>query len=161
MSIPTAVLIATIALTLLGVVIALIAQLRAAGPRVVAAALGFTLLPFGLWLTGVMDMLGNGIKSLVNWYDRTTIGVGVVAGLILLVVGVLLLLSSRVIKPRSSEHRKAELAKRSARPTAPQGSSAALPAGSAPAASAPVAKAAPASDEDDEIEALLRKRGIE
>ncbi len=167
MNLPTIVLICTIVLTLVGVLAALIAHLRAAGPRVVTAALGFTLLPFGLWLTGVMDLLGNGLRSLVQWYRGQHLDPMLVSGLVLLGVGLLMMLTSRVIKPRTSQDRKAVRALRSPRGGVPTGQPAVTagdtPAGqgAGPATKPAAAKPAAADAEDDEIEALLRKRGIE
>lgn len=138
--------------------------------RPLVGGLGLMLVPLGLYFLGVMDLTVNGVNSLISWFQRMewstimTWGAGLAGG------GLLLALISLFL-PKGPKEPKEPTAGQ--RPVAgaqrPQVSG--RPAGQAAQPSQPAAaKAQPAkpagkpakglSDEDREIEELLKKRGI-
>lgn len=126
-------------------------------PKTLLGGLGLTLLPLGLYFFGLTDLLVNGIQSIIDWAQRTVFDTTMTIGAVMLGVAVLLLIVAGFIKPRQ---RKAP------QPQATGGASQRAVSGTRPAAQPqqPTAKN-PASGktdkgEDDEIEAILRRRGI-
>lgn len=147
--------------------------------RGVAAALrgaGITLLAPAAYLTGILELAGGIAADIGDWASRLVLSPVVWAGIGLAGGGVLLfllggLLSAREIgttpRPRAPRVETAErpdqLGGGTARPTTPP---AAAPAAGRPAArpaARPAGKptAKPADDDMDDIEAILRRRGIE
>lgn len=160
----------TLALTIaiLAVAAGMTARNRRARPAVFG--LGLALIPVGLYLAGLTTLIINGVQSIVDWLQRTVWTDVITWGLGLLVAGVVLMVVARFL-PREPKPRPA--------PTAVPGGQAprevpgrpaatgATAATAAPTTAAAKPTAAPASkqtkgldDEDAEIEALLRKRGI-
>lgn len=137
---------------------------RSRTPRPVVAGVGLVLVPLGLYLSGLMHLLYNGVISLVDWANRTvwdqtmSWGVGLLAGgVVLLVIAALL--------PRSTRRReRTAVAERTGETPAVTGTGPATTAAPASAgsrdAAAPKAGGKAVDPEDAEIEALLRKRGI-
>ncbi|MGA4508729.1 hypothetical protein ACQB6R_08430 [Propionibacteriaceae bacterium G1746] len=174
----TAVLsVAALAWTMLGVK-------RLRGNRHLLQGAGAVLIPIGLWLTGIMELLVEGAKAIYRFFTDNPLDAMTIAGIIVGGLGVLLVLAALVVKPVTrAESKQRRLAARQSQPTgAPGGASkgAATPqVGRGPAAGSAAQKSgAPApttqtpavapkgggkglSDEDLEIEALLKKRGIE
>lgn len=151
-------------------------QQRLRGTRHLMQGLGLTLIPIGLQLSGIMELLVSGAKGVYRFFRDTTVDTLMTAGLIVLALGAVLFIAASLVKPRTREEsRQLRLARaEKSGPAVETGRPAAgrRPAvgGAAPADSAttttPVTRAKPASakgldDEDAEIEALLRKRGIE
>lgn len=158
-------------------------QLR--GSRRLLRGVGLVLLPIGLWLTGVMELLVSGIRGVVDFFRTTVMDSMIVSGLVVAGLGLLLVLGASLVKPVSKEEaRERRLARDTRRrqlgagshqadATETRGRGAAVertPAAGrshAPATTPPAAAgrgAAPRGgmdSEDAEIEALLRKRGIE
>lgn len=129
------------------------ARSRAARP--VVGGIGFLLVPLGLQLSGVMDLIYNGILSIIDWANRTVWDNLMTWGASLLGVGIVLIVVASFLKPKPRQP-KAQKAPKAA------GGPAAQPAVGGPASGTPAqprAKAEP-HPEDDEIEAILRKRGI-
>ncbi|RYB90417.1 cellulose synthase [Nocardioides oleivorans] len=118
-------------------------------------ALGFTLLPAAAWLTGTLEMVVEIGSSVTDWatslvFDvRTWVGVGL-AGL-----AVVLYVISGFLRDRQLG--KAQSGSGTA------GAGAAKPGGreSLPPSSARASGGSPIDDDLADIEALLRKRGIE
>lgn len=159
---------------------------RMRGKRHLLQGIGLVLLPIGLWLTGVMELLVEGVQAVYRFFADNALDALGVAGLIVLGVGVLVFLSSALLKPisrsdskerrhiRKQEQQKFAAAQAASEQRALTGSPA---AGAAPVRSntgqspAPAQAAKPTapqpaaskglSNEDAEIEALLKKRGIE
>lgn len=127
------------------------------GPRVILRGVGALLALAGLWFSGLAMLLGNGIRSIYDWAQRTTLSNSMIVGFSLLGTGLLFFVIGSFIKPRTKE---AIEARRQPKPLkgSQQGTVRQSPAVAAtPKAAAPAA----ASDEDREIEELLRNRGIE
>ena len=162
-----------VTIAVMTVIVAITAGLFARGrsPRALLAGLGFALLPLGLLLTGMSDLLVSGIESLIAWVDRTgwtntmSWGAGI-GGL-----GILLLVVARFLpgpKPREGRGdgtaRKRPVSKQSTTKPAvgkgPQHTAQSSRPGPQ-SGTAPQKGTAEAGEDDlDEIEALLKKRGI-
>lgn len=154
-----------ITICLMTVIAALTAGLYARGrnTRTLVAGIGLLVLPLGLYLSGLMRLIYNGVLSIIDWAQRTVWTDAMSWGAGLLGLGLVLLVVSGFIRsnPRSRAQRvKSPTAPQQAA-AAPQGRGAAVTDGRKPAAPAKPAGKDPALDpEDAEIEALLRKRGI-
>lgn len=135
---------------------------RRPGARPIIGGVGALLGLAGLYLLGVMQLLYNGIVSIVDWVARTawdqtmTWGAGLLGG------GLLLLVVARFLKsaPLSSERQSTTPAKQApAHPGSPARPAAPTPRQVPPPAAGTTQKTG-VDPEDAEIEALLRKRGI-
>lgn len=155
-----------ITIAVMTVIIAITAGLFARGRnlRVLTAGIGFALIPLALQLTGLSTLLVNGVNSLIAWTQRTgwndtmAWGAGLGgAGIFLIVLSGFLPRSERTSPAREPKTRA--VASEPRRPAVGSPNPGAAAAKPAPAASQPARKAA--VDEDiDEIEAILKKRGI-
>lgn len=176
MDLPLIMIMATAALSLLALVVTLLGHQRGRGPRHLVMGLGWVLVPIGLWVVGLMDLIGEGGLAAYRWLMRTQMDLQHWIGVAVGTLGVLLIVVAALfVKPRTRE--QARLARQARRPGVAARPGSAAPgtvgggsAGSSDPAgrtSAPAAKraaaAAPATkptDEDDEIEAILKRRGI-
>lgn len=152
-----------VGLTLLGLIGSWAAWRRrgaAAGVRGVA----WSLLPVSLYLTGLLELVWDVVRSTVSWVTHLIFSPTVWAGVALFGVSVVLYVVSGVAKGRRSPEKPA-----TTKPTAAPGELTST--GPAPAsASAPAAKPAKApkgakasqqeSSEFDEIEDILKRHGI-
>ena len=150
-----------VTIAVMPVIVAITAGLFARGrsSRALLAGIGFTLLPLGLFLPGMSDLLVSGIESLLAW------GAGI-GGRGILLLGVARLLPGP--KPREERGngatRKRPVGKQST--TKPAGGKGpqhtGQPSHPGPQSGAAPQKGAAGAGEDDldEIEALLKKRGI-
>ncbi len=130
---------------------------RRPGARPIIGGVGGLLALAGVQLLGLMDLLYNGVMSLVDWVARTawsttmSWGAGLLAGGLVLLVVARFLKSAPLAADKPSPKVKAAPAQR---PPAPVTTGAKPP-------TAAVQSPKPGVDaEDAEIEALLRKRGI-
>ncbi|MHA6524631.1 hypothetical protein [Tessaracoccus sp. G1721] len=147
-------LLMTIGLTI--VILAVAAGLTARSHRARPAVMGvgLALLPVGLYLTGITQLVADGVRALIDWFMRTPWTVVTSWGLGLFVGGVLLIVVAAFLPKTRSV-------------AAPGSPASKPPAQGRPQVAQPAAKPAPAKPaakgvdpEDAEIEALLRKRGI-
>lgn len=121
-------------------------------------ALGFTLLPAAAWLTGTLEMVVEIAGSVTDWATSLVFNIFTWAGVGLAGLAVVLFLVSGFIRDRQL-----------ARAQQPGGATTTPPAGgsgperrtSLPPASARSKGGSPIDDEMADIEALLKKRGIE
>lgn len=157
------------------VILAIAAGVTARHRRVRPAVIGVGLaaVPIGLYLTGALRLTINGIVSLVDWFQRTAFTDAVAWGLGLLVGGIVVAIIGLML-PKKPARERAVPEQPAGRPVPSAGRSTALPgattarpaaAPSKPSASPAAKPAAPAkgkgdAGEFDEIEELLRKRGI-
>ena len=140
----------------LGIAYAVIGWLARKSKRAVFRGLGVALIAGGLWIGGVMNMLFNGVQSLIAWYERQLpfdvvmwIAVGV-AGL-----GVLFYLISMFLAPVTrAVYKERKLAAKNA--AAASSSNARV----APAPAPRPAASTSTSSEDAEVDAILKARGI-
>lgn len=173
-----------VSIVILAIGAGLMARHRSA--RALVISIGLAAIPVGLLLTGVTDLTLNGIRSLIDWFQRTPFtdltawGLGLsLGGLAVFVIGLFLPRPKPVergaqpaqVEPSARQRRAA--ARQQAQPAVGQGAKPpAAPAAqgkpaapSAPAAAQPAKPAQPQQQkgldpEDAEIEALLKKRGI-
>ena len=114
-------------------------------------ALGFTLLPAAAWLTGTLEMVVDIAGSVTDWATGLVFDVRTWSGVGLAGLAVLLFLVSGFLRDRQLGRAQRTGRGRAAEPGA-------LPPASSGRAGA---KGSPVDDELADIEALLRKRGIE
>lgn len=147
-----------ITIAMVVVILAVAAGLWAAhrSARPVLVGLGLALVAVGAYLTHVTRLAINGVRSLIDWAQRTVWTDQMSWGAGLLAAGVVLLVIGSLLRSAPTRRQPAEPAAR------PGVKPATRPGVPAPAATkqpaAPASKQADA--EDAEIEALLRKRGI-
>lgn len=163
---PSLALLVTIGLTLLFVAVTAGLFAHNRGAKTLLAGLGISLLPFGLYLFGLTDLIVNGIQSLVDWAQRTYFDMWMTVGAVMFGLGILLLIISAFVKPRTRQRPAAG----QSRPAAGQQGRSAVGTGAGtpavPARPVGASQAAPAQpkgksgDDEDEIEEILRRRGI-
>jgi len=151
-----------VGLTLLGLIGSWAAWRRrgvAAGTRGVA----LSLLPVSLYLTGLLELVWDVIRSTVSWVTHLIFSPTVWAGVALFGVSVVLYVVAGVARGRREVSPKAQKSK----PASPAGELTAT--GPEPASAAPAKAAKPAkgskgkqqeSSEFDEIEDILKRHGI-
>lgn len=167
-SVPVIALLATIALSLLVLLWTFLRFSMGHGVRVLLRGLGLILVLVGSYVAGLMLLAAHGVLSLVDWARRTTIDDRMTLGLGLAGAGLVLFVIGSLLRSRSRERaRESRAVRKGGAPADRQARG--LTAAPAAGSTAPVAKAGrpgkPAkdsglSDEDAEIEALLRNRGI-
>lgn len=149
-----------VAIALIGIVLAGLAWRRGNKGRVVQAA-ALVVIPFGLYLTGLLTVVWNFVVNLFRWAIHLVLsplswlGFGIIAlAIVLFVVGAVL---ARFSGAKDAEKKEKRLARRS--------SGSALPKSGTPAAAASKGLARKQDPDVDpelaEIEALLKSRGIE
>jgi hypothetical protein len=150
-----------VGLTLLGLIGSWTAWRRrgaAAGVRGVA----WSLLPVSLYLTGLLELVWDVIRSAVSWVTHLIFSPSVWAGVALFGVSVVLYVVSGVARGRGGNSTKTEKTQR--KPASPAGELTAT--GPAPASANPAKAAKPRkgkqqeSSEFDEIEDILKRHGI-
>lgn len=160
-------LIITVGLAIVIVAIAAGLMARHRSVRALVMGIGLGAIPVGLYLTGMTDLTINGIRSLIDWFQRTPFtsfvawGIGLsIGGLVLFIIGTFLPKGAKPAVAPAPEQ-KPVAGKAPAQPSIATGK----PAPASPAAAAPPAKGGKPQQkgldpEDAEIEALLKKRGI-
>ena len=121
-------------------------------------ALGFTLLPAAAWLTGTLEMVVEIAGSVTDWATGLVFNIFTWAGVGLAGLAVVLFLVSGFIRDRQLARAQQPGATRET-PQAADGGAARRT--SLPPASAKSRGGSPIDDEMADIEAMLRKRGIE
>lgn len=163
MTLETGLLIGCIVLALLGVLSSVVAWLRQYGWGRIVQGIAFAIGVVGLYLTGLLELLWNGVRVLWDWVNAIRLdtvistGVGMVLGAIVLwLIGAFLF--SKGYGRLTPQERRERVAARKQRQ---------VTAGERPGpvsqgqGGAPRAKSEPVDDEMAEIEAILRSRGIE
>jgi hypothetical protein len=159
-----------VGLTLLGLIGSWAAWRRrglASGVRGVA----WSLLPVSLYLTGLLELLWNVVKSVSSWVTHLIFSPTVWAGVALFGVSVVLYVVSGVAKGlRGSTEEKAPKTQSAVRPASdaigeltaggPTPASAGTPAKTPKPAKAPKAAKGQESSEFDDIEDILKRHGI-
>lgn len=143
----------TAALTLAGAIWTWIA-FRRRGAANGLRALGFTLLPAAAWLTGTLEMVVEIAGSVTDWATGLVFNVLTWSGIGLAGLAVVLFVVSGIIRDRQLARGQAA------------GSPGAVPAPKSgkslpPTGSSRPSGASPIDDELADIEAMLKKRGIE
>ncbi|WP_152364786.1 hypothetical protein [Microlunatus speluncae] len=148
-------------IALLGVIVTAVAWRRGNKGRVVQG-IGVVLAPIALYFAGLLTLVWNAVVAVVGWAARIVFTPLVWLGITMLGVCLVLWVVGGIVAKRTGGKEK------SAEPAAPkqvagQSRTAAVTAGK-PAAQPkqqPKQAAAPVDDDMAEIEALLKKRGIE
>lgn len=150
-----------VGLTLLGLIGSWAAWRRrgvAAGTRGVA----WSLLPVSLYLTGLLELVWDIVRSSVSWVTHLIFSPTVWAGVALFGVSVVLYVVSGVARGRRGDTPKVQ--KKPASPAGELTATGPAPASAAPAKAAKPAKGSKAkqqeSSEFDEIEDILKRHGI-
>jgi hypothetical protein len=175
---------ATAVLSTIGLCYLLIGWLRKHSWRVLLRGTGFVLLPIGLYFLGGMNAAYRGVNSLFTWANATYMGPKLLIALIISGVGLALYVVGScwppVIGDEAKARRaaiaerkaanKAELAAAPGTPAAapaaagPNGTLALTPttgAHTAPSGAGPTSSLEPSSATEDEIDAILRRHGIQ
>lgn len=143
----------TASLTIVGAIWTWIA-FRRRGAANGLRALGFTLLPAAAWLTGTLEMVVDIAGSVTDWATSLVFDVRTWAGVGLAGLALLLWVVSGFIRDR-------QLARGQAAGRARKDGSQRRGAGELPAATPPRGGKPVVDDDMADIEAMLRKRGIE
>lgn len=117
-------IIASVVLILLGVVWASLGWTMRDSKRALLRGIGLILITAGLWVAGVMNLLFNGLQSLVRWFGtQTPLTVWSWVGIALFGVGLLIFVIGGFITPLTRQQRRdrdaARRAKATTRPAAP------------------------------------------
>lgn len=166
-SMPVLVLAATIMCCLLVLLWTFLRWSMGQGARVLLRGTGAILVLVGLYLAGVMLLAGHGVRSLVEWFQRSTpLGTSALVGLGIAGTGLLFWLVGTLLKSRDRDQaRTVRQTRKGVQPasTAPSRGGATADTAAQPAGRPAPRSAQPAqpSDEDAEIEAILKNRGIE
>ncbi len=146
-----------VVLALLGVLYTAISLRRGRRGRVVQGV-GLTLAPVGLYLSGLLRLLWDGVGAVLNWVGSTAFSSVIWIGLGLLGLALVLWVVGGVVARRSP--RKATKAAAATPPAVSGGRRPTAAQGAVPAQQAKK-PAQPVDDDMAEIEALLKSRGIE
>lgn len=141
-----------ISIGVLGLVVAVLLWMRGRRGRAVQA-IGVAALPFGLYLTGLFPMVWSAAIEVARWAGRLVFSPPIWAGFSLLAVAVVLWVVGGMVARRTSGQARVEPG--SDKPAVTRSSKEPKPKAAKPAAKTS------GDDEFDEIEALLKQRGIE
>ncbi|MEL4503918.1 hypothetical protein AAEX63_05240 [Luteococcus sp. H138] len=130
------------------------------GARVLLRGVGVLLMLIGIYLSGLMGLAGNGARSIYDWAQRTAMSNLMLVGFATAGVGLLFWLIGTILKPRSREQAKAARLQRSGGVSGSRGTQAVAPQAQ-PQQQTRKPAAAPVADDDDEVNAILNKHGIE
>lgn len=178
----TALLPLCIAIGVLGLILAVLLWVRDRRGRAVQA-LGFAALPVGLYLTGLLRMVWDAVVAVIRWAGSIVFNTTIWAGFGLIALAVVLWIVGGMVASRNRTRRAVEKARGgdaatgsgraavgrgtagAAGAAATTGATGSTVAGKAqhanPAAKAGKGKQAESDPEMDEIEAILKNRGIE
>lgn len=148
-----------IAVSALSVILAVVLWLRDRRGGAVQAV-GFAFLPIGLYVSGLAPLVADGVKALLAWARAATVDTMVGTGLGLIGLSVVLWFVGVWVGRRGAAKRAVQ----GTRPSPAVGSKTSAPAATSRKEAAPKAaggKKGAADPEMDEIEAILRNRGIE
>ena len=167
------VILVTIITTVLPVLWAIFGWLARRSWRPVLRGLGLALVPIGLLVTGLIRLLVRALALVVNWFAHTQMTTTIWTGVIVAAIGLLTWIGAGFMTPltreearqRRAEHRERRAAGAAGKPTAPTsrasrtsqaGATKTRRTASSPAAS----RRSGMSPEDEELEKILKDRGI-
>ncbi len=154
-----------ITIFLMALVIAVTAGLwaRSRGARPLMGGIGVLLIPLGLHLLGITRLAYNGVISLIDWAQRTVWSQTMTWGVSLVGVGLLMFVVSRFIKP-APPHVSEKKATPAVAPQQPAGrpgtNRTPTPAVAATSPGSRPVQKQDKTNEDSEVEDILRKRGL-
>ena len=167
------VILVTIITTVLPALWAVFGWLARRSWRPVLRGLGLALVPIGLLVTGLMRLLVRALTLVVIWFAHTQMTTTIWTGVIVAAIGLLTWIGAGFMTPltreearqRRAEHRERRAAGAAGKPTAPTsrasrtsqaGATKTRRTASSPAAS----RGSGMSPEDEELEKILKDRGI-
>ena len=167
------VILVTIITTVLPVLWAIFGWLARRSWRPVLRGLGLALVPIGLLVTGLMRLLVRALTLVVSWFAHTQMTTTIWTGVIVAAIGLLTWIGAGFMTPltreearqRRAEHRERRAAGAAGKPAAPTsrasrtsqaGATKTRRTASSPAAS----RRSGMSPEDEELEKILKDRGI-
>lgn len=165
------VILVTIITTVLPVLWAVFGWLARRSWRPVLRGLGLALVPIGLLVTGLMRLLVRALTLVVSWFAHTQMTTTIWTGVIVAAIGLLTWIGAGFMTPltrqearqRRAEHRERRAAGAAGKPAAP--TSRASQASQARTDKAPrtaptASRRSGMSPEDEELEKILKDRGI-
>ena len=167
------VILVTIITTVLPVLWAIFGWLARRSWRPVLRGLGLALVPIGLLVTGLMRLLVRALTLVVNWFAHTQMTTTIWTGVIVAAIGLLTWIGAGFMTPltreearqRRAEHRERRAAGAAGKPTAPTSRASQVPQAGADktrrtAPSPAASRGSGMSPEDEELEKILKDRGI-
>ena len=167
------VILVTIITTVLPVLWAVFGWLARRSWRPVLRGLGLALVPIGLLVTGLMRLLVRALTLVVNWFAHTQMTTTIWTGVIVAAIGLLTWIGAGFMTPltreearqRRAEHRERRAAGAAGKPTAPTSRASQVPQAGADktrrtAPSPAASRGSGMSPEDEELEKILKDRGI-
>jgi len=167
------VILVTIITTVLPALWAVFGWLARRSWRPVLRGLGLALVPIGLLVTGLMRLLVRALTLVVSWFARTQMTTTIWTGVIVAAIGLLTWIGAGFMTPltreearqRRAEHRERRAAGAAGKPTAPTSRASQVPQAGADktrrtAPSPAASRGSGMSPEDEELEKILKDRGI-
>ena len=168
------VILVTIITTVLPVLWAIFGWLARRSWRPVLRGLGLALVPIGLLVTGLMRLLVRALTLVVSWFAHTQMTTTIWTGVIVAAIGLLTWIGAGFMTPltreearqRRAEHRERRAAGAAGKPTAPTSRASRTSQASqartdkAPRTAPTASRRSGMSPEDEELEKILKDRGI-
>lgn len=167
------VILVTIITTVLPALWAVFGWLTRRSWRPVLRGLGLALVPIGLLVTGLMRLLVRALSLVVSWFAHTQMTTTIWTGVIVAAIGLLTWIGAGFMTPltreearqRRAEHRERRAAGAAGKPTAPTSRTSQVPQAGADktrrtAPSPAASRGSGMSPEDEELEKILKDRGI-
>ena len=165
------VILVTIITTVLPVLWAVFGWLARRSWRPVLRGLGLALVPIGLLVTGLMRLLVRALTLVVNWFAHTQMTTTIWTGVIVAAIGLLTWIGAGFMTPltreearqRRAEHRERRAAGAAGKPTAPTSRASRTSQArtdKAPRTAPTASRRSGMSPEDEELEKILKDRGI-
>lgn len=155
-------ILATAGVMVVGLLTILFGWTQRRSARSIVRGLGLMLLGAGLWAMGVMELITNGVRSLIDWANLQTLDTTIWVGIGLAGFGLLLYLIGGFITPVTRAAAKtARLAREEQ--TAPVGTGRPAPAARPTPAPKPAGSPDLTGNPDDDagVERILKARGIQ
>ncbi|MDU6339035.1 MAG: hypothetical protein E6581_05845 [Cutibacterium granulosum] len=165
------VILVTIITTVLPALWAVFGWLARRSWRPVLRGLGLALVPIGLLVTGLMRLLVRALSLVVSWFARTQMTTTIWTGVIVAAIGLLTWIGAGFMTPltreearqRRAEHRERRAAGAAGKPTAPTSRASRTSQArtdKAPRTAPTASRGSGMSPEDEELEKILKDRGI-
>lgn len=147
-------------IALLGVIITALAWRRGNRGRVIQG-IGVVIAPIALYFAGLLTLVWNAVVAVVGWAARIVFTPLVWLGISMLGVCVVLWVVGGIVAKRTGGKAKSEDGAKPVTDGKPKAVAGGKPAAKQQKQAAPAKQADPIDDDLAEIEALLKKRGIE
>ena len=165
------VILVTIITTVLPVLWAVFGWLARRSWRPVLRGLGLALVPIGLLVTGLMRLLVRALTLVVSWFAHTQMTTTIWTGVIVAAIGLLTWIGAGFMTPltreearqRRAEHRERRAAGAAGKPAAPTSRASRTSQArtdKAPRTAPTASRRSGMSPEDEELEKILKDRGI-